>query len=391
MRYNFDQIIERAGTDCLKWDGREAVFGRQEILPLWVADMDFAAPPAVVAALQKRASHPVYGYPLRTPAVDQAISGWLKKRHGWTVEADWLLLTNGVVPALNLAVLAFTEPGDSVIIQPPVYRPFFKAVENNKRELLLNGLKEENGRYTIDFEQLARMVDDRTKMLIFCSPHNPVGRVWTREELTKLGQFCLEHRILLVSDEIHSDLVYKGYTHIPLASLTPELAKNTITCIAPSKTFNVPGLATAVTIIPDQERRERFRRIMEATGVGAGNLFGLCALQAAYDEGEEWLEALLDYLRGNLETVMEFVAERLPGIKVIKPEGTFLVWLDFRGLGLTPEQLSAFLINEAKVGLNDGRGFGPGGDGFQRMNIACPRAVLKEALIRIEQAVSRRI
>jgi len=391
VRYNFDQIIERAGTDCLKWDGREAVFGRQEILPLWVADMDFAAPPAVVAALQKRASHPVYGYPFRTPAVDQAISGWLKKRHGWTVEADWLLLTNGVVPALNLAVLAFTEPGDSVIIQPPVYRPFFKAVENNKRELLLNGLKEENGRYTIDFEQLARIVDDRTKMLIFCSPHNPVGRVWTREELTKLGQFCLEHRILLVSDEIHSDLVYKGYTHIPLASLTPELAKNTITCIAPSKTFNVPGLATAVTIIPDQERRERFRRIMEATGVGAGNLFGLCALQAAYDEGEEWLEALLDYLRGNLETVMEFVAERLPGIKVIKPEGTFLVWLDFRGLGLTPEQLSAFLINEAKVGLNDGRGFGPGGDGFQRMNIACPRAVLKEALIRIEQAVSRRI
>ncbi|NLW56800.1 MAG: putative C-S lyase [Firmicutes bacterium] len=387
MRYNFDRIIERTGTDSLKWDGREAIFGRSDLLPLWVADMDFAAPPAVVTALKTRAKHPVYGYPLRTPAIDQAIIGWLKKRHDWMVEAEWLLLTNGVVPALNLAVLAFTEPGDKVIIQPPVYQPFFKAVENNKRQLVLNQLREENGRYTIDFAHLEQIVDRRTKMLIFCSPHNPVGRVWTREELTKLGQFCLEHRILLVADEIHSDLVYKEYTHTPLASLTPELADNTITCIAPSKTFNVPGLATAVAIVPDKARRERFRQIMAATGVGAGNLFGLCALQAAYQEGEDWLEALLDYLQGNLELMTEFVAERLPGLKVIKPEGTYLVWLDCRGLGLTPEQLSAFLINEAKVGFNDGRGFGPGGAGFQRVNIACPRAVLKEALSRIERAV----
>jgi cystathionine beta-lyase len=391
MQYDFNQVIDRKNTDCFKWDNRVETFGTDALLPLWVADMDFASPPAVITAIKERAEHPIYGYALRPPEFYQAIIAWLKKRHQWEVKKEWLLITAGVVPAINLAILAFTEPGDQVIVQPPVYHPFFSAVENNGRKLVINKLKEENGRYFMNYEQLDSLANDRTKLMILCSPHNPVGRVWTKEELNTVGEFCRRKNILLVSDEIHADVVYKNYTHLPIASLRPELAHNTITCIAPSKTFNVAGLATSVVIIPDQAKFERFNKMMVALGMGMSNIFGIAALTAAYQYGEDWLEQLIDYLQGNLDFLVQFLAERIPRIRVIKPEGTFLVWLDCRDLGLNPQELKEFLIYKAKVGLNDGRGFGPGGEGFQRINIACPRQILQKALIRIERAVQRSI
>lgn len=389
MPYDFDQIIDRRQTNNVKWDRRAEVFGAGDLLPLWVADMDFAVPPGVTAALSARIKHPVYGYTFPPPEFYQAVIDWLAKRHHWNVKPEWLLVTPGVVPALNLAVLAFTRPGETVLIQPPVYRPFFRAAENNGRRLALNPLKEVNGGYTIDFAQLEAVVDSKVKLMIFCSPHNPVGRVWRQEELAQIGDFCRRHQILLISDEIHSDLVYKGHTHTPVASLSPELAMNTITCLAPSKTFNIPGLTTAVTIIPDPEKRRCFQQIQAGLGLKVYNTLGITAFTAAYQTGEDWLKELIPYLQGNLDFLLDYCARRIPLIHPVKPEGTYLVWLDCRRLPLTPDQLRSFLINEAKLGLNDGREFGPGGEGFARINIACPRPVLAEALHRLEQAVGK--
>lgn len=388
MPYNFDQIINREQTGSVKWDRRAEVFGSEDLLPLWVADMDFAVPPCVTKALMERIKHPVYGYTFPPPQFYQAFCEWVVKRHQWTIEPEWLVVTPGVVPALALAVLAFTQPGEGVIIQPPVYGPFFRVVENNRRQLVLNPLKEENGRYTMDFDHLETVVNPQVKMMILCSPHNPVGRVWTREELERLGEFCRRHRILIVSDEIHADLVYPNYHHLPVAAL-PELAQHTITCFAPSKTFNLPGLTTAVTVIPDPEKRRRFQQVQSALGMHIHNTLGITAFTAAYQQGETWLEALISYLQGNLEFLMAFFAARLPAIKPVPPEGTYLVWLDCRRLPLPPNMLKSFFIHDAKVGLNNGSDFGPGGEGFQRLNLACPRPRLEEALHRIEQAVGK--
>lgn len=390
MQYDFDRVIDRNNTYCEKWDGRAAVFGTADLLPLWVADMDFAAPPAVVAAIKQRAMHPIFGYTSWPPDFYRAIINWLKKRHNWETKEEWLLVTPGVVPAIKAAILAYTEPGDKVIIQPPVYPPFFRAVEDNGRELVVNRLKKEKNRYTMDYDRLERLAGAHAKMMILCSPHNPVGRVWTGEELGRVGDFCLRNNILLVSDEIHSDIIFKGHKHLPVAALSSELALNTITCTAPSKTFNIPGLATAVVIIPDQVKFACFKKTVDALGIQASNIFGITALNAAYRYGEEWLEHLIDYLQGNLAFLEKFFAERIPGVKVVKPEGTFLVWLDCRDLGMTPEALQEFMIKEAQVALNDGRDYGPGGEGFQRINIACPRSLLKKALTRIERGIKKR-
>ena len=370
-------------------DRRAEIFGTADLLPLWVADMDFAVPPCVTTALAERIKHPVFGYTFPPPQFYQAIVDWMAKRHRWTIDQEWSVVTSGVVPALVLSILAFSEPGDGVIIQSPVYGPFFRVVEQNRRQLVLNPLKEENGHYTIDFDHLETVVNPDVKLMILCSPHNPVGRVWTKEELEKLGEFCQRHRILLVSDEIHADLVYPNYNHTPIAALSPKLAQNTITCVAPSKTFNLPGLTTAVTIIPDPERRRRFKQVQTALGMQVYNTLGITAFTAAYQGGADWLEELINYLQDNLDFLMAFFATRIPAIKPVRPEGTYLVWLDCRRLPLTPEELKAFFIHEAKVGLNDGRDFGAGGEGFQRINIACPRPLLAEALHRIERAVGK--
>jgi cystathionine beta-lyase len=299
-----------------------------------------------------------------------------------------MILTPGVVPALNLAVMAFTKPGDKVIVQSPIYPPFFPAIENNGRQLVNNQLRFKNGRYEIDFEDLETKIASGARLLIFCSPHNPVGRVWEKEELLKLGELCLKNKVVLVSDEIHADLVFKGHKHTPTATISDDILNNTITCMAPSKTFNLAGLAVSAIIISNQTLFKMFSQSMEGVGIKAINNFGIVGFEAAYRYGKEWLEQLLDYLQGNLEFILKYFEERIPKIQVIKPEGTYLIWLDCRQLGMDTKSLNNFMVKEAKVGLSDGPTFGPGGEGFQRINIACPRSILEDGLKRIEKAVN---
>ena len=391
MKYDFDKYVNRRNSASVKWDGIGDVFGviNNDIIPLWIADMDFLSPPEVIEAIKRRAEHGVFGYSLKPDSFYTAIVDWMRKRHDWKIKKEWMLVTPGVVAGLSMAVLSYTEPGDEVIVQPPVYSPFFNVVKNNERRVVYNPLKLENGRYTMDFEDLESKFTSRTKMLILCSPHNPTGRVWSEDELKKLGEICLDHNTLIVSDEIHSDLVYKGVKHTPIASISDEFAQNTVTFIAPSKTFNVAGLSTSIAIIPNPKLLESFNEVVEKMEAGYTNIFGIVAAEAAYKYGEEWLEEVLAYLRGNLGFLKDFLKEKLPEIKVIEPEGTYLVWLDFRKLEMDDRSLNDFLLKEAKVALVSGSAFGPGGEGFQRMNIATPRSVLKKALERMERAIKK--
>ncbi len=387
MKYDFDRVIPRTNTDSVKWMGLQDRFGVTDALPLWVADMDFESPAPVVQALVQRAQHGIFGYPWRSDAYYSAIVGWLARRHGWRVQRDWITVAPGVVTSLSVAVHALTQPGDKIVIQTPVYPPFFSAVRNNGRQLVRNPLRFENHFYRMDLQDLERKIDKRTKLLILCSPHNPVGRVWSREELAALGEICVRHDLLILSDEIHSDLILSGHRHTPIATISDELAERTLTFLAPSKTFNIPGLGTSFVVTPDENLRTRFKGMAENLGLEAGNVFGLLALQVAFDQGEEWLEQLLDYLAGNLDWATRFIRERIPGIQAVCPEGTYLLWLDCRGLGLEPAALKDFMLRQARVALNDGREFGKEGEGFQRLNVGCPRSVLAEALTRIETAV----
>jgi len=387
MTYDFDKIILRENTSCVKYDLRKEFFGTASVVPLWVADMDFETPDFIRDAVIKRASHPVYGYTFRSDSFQRSIINWMGKRHNWEIKKEWVAFSPGVVPALNMAVMAFTSPGDKVIVQPPVYFPFFTAVKNHGRQLVYNQLSEKNGRYEMDFDDLEQKIDEKTKLLLLCHPHNPVGRLWSRTELETLVEICTRKNILIVSDEIHSDLMLKGNVHVPLASLSQQAADISLTCIAPSKTFNLAGLATSALIIPNEAHRKVYEKILDDLHVGMGNLFGITSLEAAYDGGEEWLGQLLAYLDQNLELLNNFIFSRIPGIKVVPAEATYLIWLDFRGLGLKGKELKEFVIQKAGIGLNDGPSFGPGGDGFQRINIALPRKILTEALEKLERAV----
>jgi cysteine-S-conjugate beta-lyase len=387
MRYDFDHVIERRGTGSLKWDTVERSTGVADALPLWVADMDFKAPDAVLDALRARVEHGIFGYTVKTGSCYRAIIGWMQRRHGWAIERDWILFSPGVVPALNLAVQAYTRPEDRVIVQTPVYYPFSAAVVNNGRELVTNTLIEEGGAYRIDFDGLEQSIDERTRMLIFCSPHNPVGRVWRRDELENLAEICVRNHLVVVSDEIHADLVMKGHTHLPLATISPAVASLTVTCTAPNKTFNVAGLQAGNVIISNPELRDRFRAVLTSAGLTMANILALAASEAAYDHGEEWLEQLLEYLHGNYLFLRTFVEQRMPRVKATPLEGTYLAWLDFRGCGLGDPELKTLLLQKARVWLDAGPMFGPGGEGFQRINIACPRSVLAQALERIAAAL----
>ncbi|MBP2644574.1 MAG: aminotransferase class [Firmicutes bacterium] len=382
-KFDFDQMIDRHHTGAEKWDGLMSIFGCDDVLPMWVADMDFASPPAVVEALVSRARHGVYGYPLRAEGYYQAAMNWQKSRHGWTVEKPWINSVPGVVSAISLALQAFTHPGDKVLIQPPVYPGFYKAIRKNGRELVENPLRLEHGRYGIDFTDLENKLATGVKVMILCSPHNPVGRVWSKEELLRLGECCQRHGVLMIADEIHGDLVFRGHAHQPLATLSPEFAANTITFVSPSKTFNVAGLATALSIIPDAALRARYQTVLDAVHIEEGNIFGITALEAAYASGGDWLDSLLVYLEGNADMVVDTFKKTESPIKVLKPEATYLAWLDCRGLGLTPDKVPEFFTRLAKVGLSDGRRFGEQGNGFMRLNFACPRPVLKYGLERI--------
>ena len=390
MPYDFDRLIDRRRTNSVKWDGCGRVFGREDLLPMWVADMDFAAPPAALEALRERVDHGVFGYANDAGGALAALASWIERRHGWRIEEEWAAITPGVVAGLSLAVLALTEPGDKIAIQPPVYPPFYSVVRENGRSLVENPLRLENGRYVMDLKGLAGLFAQGVKMLILCSPHNPVGRVWERDELASLGELCRRHDVLVVSDEIHADLVFANHRHVCTASVSEDLAERTITLTAPSKTFNVAGLATAAAIVPQPDLRRKFTGLQRRLHLEGENVCGLAAMEAAYRHGEEWLGELLRYLEGNRDFLLAYLAERTPGIEAARPEGTFLAWLDCRGLGLDADGLRRFLVDEARLGLNDGRDFGPPGEGFARLNFGCPRSILEEGLDRLAGAVRGR-
>lgn len=381
--YDFDKVINRRGTNSEKWDMKG-----DDILPMWVADMDFKAPEPVINAIIERARHGIFGYSFYPDSYYDSIIKWQAKRNHWKIKREWIMYSPGVVPAINILIKILTRPGDKVIIQPPVYHPFFKAVHNNDRKLLENPLKFENNRYTMDFEDLEEKAKDpKAKLLILCSPHNPVGRVWTREELTRLGKICIENNITVISDEIHSDIIYKGHKHIPFASISEEFAQNSIVCTAPSKTFNLAALKTSCIIICNEKHRKLYRNIMETIGLSEGNVFGAVALEAAYTHGDKWLHQLIDYLEGNLRFLKNYISENIPEIEVVEPEGTYLVWLDCRKLGMDAKSLEDFMLTKAKLWLDEGYIFGKQGEGFERINIACPRVILKEGLCRLERAI----
>lgn len=387
MVYDFDKVIERRNTHSVKWDNLDKSFGADDILPMWVADMDFPCPQPILDSIEKRNKHGILGYTTRPESLHESIINWMKKRHGWNIKKEWLVYSPGVVTSLNLAVMTFTRPGDSVIIQSPVYPPFFSVVKNNDRIIALNPLIEESGNYSIDFESLEKEMAAGSKMMILCSPHNPVGRVWTKSELDKLAQLCEKYGVLMVSDEIHSDLILPGNKHIPIATVSEYMKQNSITCIAPSKTFNIPGLTTSVAIIPNPKLRLKFLKTINRIGIGMSNIFGIVATEAAYTHGEPWLEELIKYLAGNVNYLLEYFNTNIPEIKVTKPQGTYLVWLDCRALNMDGKRLHRFMIKQGKIGLNNGLDFGPGGEGFLRINVACPRATLVEGLKRINKAV----
>jgi len=383
VKYNFDKIIERRGTDCIKWDHADLFFGKNDLLPMWVADMDFESPPEVVEAIVTRAKHGIYGYTARSDSYYESIVSWLSRRHGWEVEKEWISHAPGVVPAVHIAIMALTHPGDKVIVQTPVYYPFFKAIEETGRQLILNPLIESGGRYTMDFEDLERRIDSRTKIIILCSPHNPVGRVWTRDELSKLGEICLSSNIKIISDEIHSDLVLGNNRHIPIATISEEVSSITLTCVAPSKTFNLAGLSSAAVISSSSTLLSEYSNMLSSVGAGMSNVFGTIALQTAYNKGEHWLEELLEYISGNFEYMRDFLKANFPEVKVTELEGTYLAWIDFRGTGMSVEELKNLLYEKAKVGFEDGSIFGMEGEGFMRVNLACPRAIVEEAMKRL--------
>lgn len=391
MDYNFDALIERKNTRSSKWDNVGPRTGNPDALPMWVADMDFACPQPVIDAVMARARHPIYGYTYEMDDVKQATQYWLEKRHGWRIEPEWVVFSTGVCPVLNTAVQCFSEEGDEIIIQRPVYHPFGFAVTDNDRVISDNSLVYQNGRYTVDLADLERRAaSPKAKVMLLCNPHNPVGRCWTREELTKMAEICLKHHVVMVSDEIHSDLMLFGSKHTPVASIDPAFAMNTIACYAPSKTFNIAGIRASGIVIPDPEIRERIQKRFKQNRTVQENIFAAPAYIAAYRQSEDYLEQLLAYLEGNVRFLDQFLKEKMPKIKLVQPEALYLMWLDCRELGLTAEELDHFFIWESRVAINKGTMFGEEGGGFERINIGCPRATLENGLERLYEQYQRR-
>ncbi|WP_099291488.1 MalY/PatB family protein [Butyricimonas sp. Marseille-P3923] len=383
--YNFDQIIDRRNTACAKYDNLANVFGVTDILPMWVADMDFQVAPEILEAVRQCCEKGVFGYTFRTDEAKQAFIDWTARRHGWQVKQEWILSSPGIVTALSLAVRVYTGKGDKVLIFTPVYPPFHAVVKDNQRELVCSTLKVENGHYRIDWEDFERKLQEGVKLLIISNSHNPVGRVWTKDELTRMGNLCLQHGVTILSDEIHADLTLFGHKHTVMAALSPEIADITVTMMAPSKTFNIAGMMNSVIVISSPELRRRFEKEILCLHLDLGNIFGHITLEAAYKHGDAWLDKMLRYLEKNITYTDQFLQRELPRVKMIPPEGSFLLWLDFRDTGLTHEQVREKLLKEAKIGLNSGTDFGEEGRGFFRMNIGCPLATVKEGLERIKK------
>ncbi len=392
MKYNFDEIIDRSNTDSLKYDFAEKRGMPEDLLPMWVADMDYRTPEPVIEALQSTVSHGIFGYSESREDYYRVLEKWFLSQFNWQINPKWLVKTPGVVYAISQAVRAFTKEGEGVLIQEPVYYPFRQTIAINKRKVVVNQLVYNHGKYEIDFEDFEACIQrEQVKLFILCSPHNPVGRVWTKEELIRMGDICLKHDVLIIADEIHSDFTFNGITHHVFADLKPAYLEHTITCTAPSKTFNLAGLQISNIFIANQDYKRRFKKEMEKGGYSQLNIMGIVACRAAYNHGQEWLSQLKVYLNANLEYVRSFVNTELEGVKLVEPEGTYLIWLDFseylQKQGLTDQQLSQLIVHEGKLWLDDGNIFGQGGHGFQRINMACPRSILEKGMEQLAEAL----
>jgi cystathionine beta-lyase len=384
---DFDRIINRVGTESIKWDGRERVFGKADVIPLWVADMDFETPEFIRKRIALRLEHPILGYTYRGSAFAGSFAGWVRRRLNWEIDPSWVTFMPGVVAAVSVAVLAYTLPDDEVIIQPPVYHPFYFCVEGHGRKLILNHLIHRDGRFAFDLDLLRSQITPRTRMLILSSPHNPGGTVWTPEELSGLVAVCKEHDIRIVSDEIHSDLVFTPNIHTPLLKVAEGFEHRILVTMAPSKTFNLAAMSTSIVVIPDKGERKKYEDLVHTLHIGMGNVFGIEALQAAYEEGDQWLDQLLVYLKGNREFIFDFLRSELPEVEMMVPEATYMTWLDFSKYGMAQKELNQFLIEKAGLGLNNGVQFGEGGNGFMRLNFGCPRSILEQAMKQLSVAL----
>lgn len=387
MKYNFDKVMDRSNTYAVKYDERIKNFGTDDIIPLWIADMDFETAQPIIDAVKKRAEHGIYGYVSKPDSYFQAFCDWQKKRNNWDVDKELVSFSPGVVPSLSAIVREFTSENDTVLIQTPVYPEFYDVAEVWGRSVIENQLVNNVGIYSIDFEDFEEKLKQSPKLFILCNPQNPVGRVWTREELTKITNLCLKYKVLIVSDEIHADLMLWGNKHIPTATISKEVNEITITCTSCSKTFNLAGLQASYAVFPNKESKNRFDTFWRNLEIHRNNCFSLVGLETAYKEGEEWLEQLIPYLEGNIEYIRDYCKNNIPQIKPAKPESTYLVWLDCRELGLNNEELKNFMINKAHLGLNAGNSFSRSLSGFMRMNVACPRSILEKAMKQLEEAV----
>lgn len=389
MKYNFNEKIDRRGNHSAKWEEIGNKFISNDLWPMWIADMDLKTAPVIIDAMKEKLEQGIFGYVYRPASYYQSAADWIERRFGYKIEAKTLINSPGVVPTLSILVRLMTKADEKVLIQSPVYYPFSSVVKENNRELVVNKLvKDEEGYYTIDFEDFEKKVsDEKVTLFIMCSPHNPVGRVWKREELAKMSELCLKYNVRVIADEIWRDIIMPGNKHIPVASLSKEVENNTITCFSPTKTFNIAGLQASFATLPREEEWKMLDEELGRLDVKRNSPFSLVGFEAAYTKGEEWLEELLLHLDGNMDYVINFVKEKMPEVKVRKPEGTYLMWLDFSALGMTKEELSMFMQKEAKIALDDGFWFGDNGEGFERMNIACPRYMVEEGMTRIEKAI----
>ena len=388
MSFNFNKIIDRTNNFSAKWSEMNKNFGSNDLLPMWVADMDFLTAPCIMEALKDRLEQGIFGYTTRPSSYNESIVNWLDNRFSWKIKKEWLMFSPAVITSISLLIQNLTQKNDKIMIQEPVYSPFHNIVELNERDLVISPLiKLDDGSYIMDYEDIEAKIKD-VKIFILCNPHNPVGRVWTREELTRLGQICLKHNVIVISDEIHSDIILKNHKHIPFASISKEFCKNTITCMAPTKTFNLAGLQSSFLVMSNPYYYEVMDRAFSTLDIKRNNAFSLVATEAAYNYGEDWLDELIKYIEDNVDFAIEYIKTHMPKLKVKKPEGTYLLWVDFNSLNVDEKDLKDALINKGKVALNSGSSFGIGGDGYYRINLACPRAMALEALKRIEFAIN---
>ncbi|MFD1707806.1 MalY/PatB family protein [Siminovitchia sediminis] len=383
---NFDDQIDRKNTHSLKWDGLKKLFGSEDLLPMWVADMDFRPPQEVIDAFQERVDHGVFGYTIISDQLSETVCNWVKSRHSWPIQPEWLLYSPGVMPSIHTAIQALTEPGDQILLQSPVYTPFFHIIKSNGREVVNSPLVLNNGRYEINFEDLEIKLSSGVKMLLLSNPHNPSGRVWRKEELFQVAELCEKYGVWIASDEIHADLVLKPHKHTPVASLSESIADITLTCMAPTKTFNLAGVQASFMVVTNKECRRKLEAVQAMDGFHMLNTFGAIAMEAAYKHGGPWLDEALQYIRSNIDYVMKEIGEKIPKVEVINPEGTYLIWINCRQLGMSDDEIKKRLLNRGKLALNLGNAYGPGGEGFVRMNVASPRAMVEEGIKRLQIA-----